>query len=102
MAAHDTTITKSIWICAVIAYLYGIDAVVGINEEGFGKSTYLVNVPEEDFEIIESDYNSKNLPLADAKGFVHAYNKVVGIQKDMRRRKETSWRSDRWIAGNCG
>jgi hypothetical protein len=92
--------TTDIWLCAVLVYLgYRLCEIADLD----GKSTnYVVACPRFDFEILEADYRAGHCPLSDAKAFVSAFNHIIKLQKEMRRRGEQHWNSPEWIAEKVG
>lgn len=103
MSKKDTSQVTDIWLCAFVVYLYGIEALVGIDIEAEGTRkniTFTVNVPECDLQLLQQQYHSKDentgvIP----KAFVDAYQFVLKTQKQVFRDGYGTWRSAAWITG---
>jgi hypothetical protein len=100
MSRRDTSTTDNIWFASVLVFA-GYE-LCSITEADFGTCLYKVQCPEMDFKQLEQDYQHNSLPLADAKSFVDAFNRIVTIQKDYRRRGMSGYSSPDYISGAIG
>lgn len=95
--SDNVTKTNDIWRASLAVYLgYPLVEVEALFDRVMA---YTVACPVCDWEIIESDYMNGRCALADAKEFVAAYNKIVKIQKEMRRHGDLVWTSSDWVEG---
>ena len=93
-----TSTTFNIWHAACCVYAYGHECLIGL-DESFGKSGYVLSVPELDFKEIVKEYDEGTFALSSAKAFVNAFHHIRETQTAMRKRHETTWRSAAWING---
>jgi hypothetical protein len=100
LSKRDTSTTDNIWFASVLVFA-GYE-LCSITEADFGTCIYKVQCPEMDFKQLEQDYQNNSLPLADAKAFVDAFNRIVQTQKSYRKRGLTAWSSERYINGEIG
>jgi hypothetical protein len=95
--AVDGFTTRDVWFAACLAYLgYELYRVELLN--GFD-SVWSFCIESEDAKILAADYDGGRLALSDAKAFVFRFNALARQQRDLRRRGQTSWVSDRWVRG---
>jgi hypothetical protein len=98
--AVDGFTTQDVWFAACLAYLgYELYRVELLDEF---KSSWSFCVESEDAKILAADYDGGRLALSDAKAFVFQFNTLARQQRDLRRRGQTSWVSDKWIRGEIG
>jgi len=101
MSKRDTSTTRDIWLAAVLTYL-GYELCSITDDEGYKTSIYRVQCPEMDFTELEIQYAANQLPLADARSFVNAFNILSHRQRDYRKRGDTQWTNPRWVSGEIG
>jgi hypothetical protein len=100
MSRRDVSTTDDIWFASVL--IYSGYELCSITEQDGRQCTYKIQCPQLDFEELESQYRNNELPLADAKSFVNAFNTISQLQKDYRRRGNTQWTNPRWVSGEIG
>src|ERR1700683_640501 len=100
MSRRDVSTTDDSWFASVLLFV-GYE-LCSITEQDGRQCTYKIQCPQLDFEELESQYRNNELPLADAKSFVDAFNRIVQTQKDYRRRGMSGWSSERFISGEIG
>lgn len=100
MSRRDVSTTDDIWFASVL--IYSGYELCSITEADFGTCIYKVQCPEMDFKQLEQDYQNNSLPLADAKAFVDAFNRIVQTQKSYRKRGMSGWSSQRFQNGEIG
>jgi hypothetical protein len=97
--ANSEVIVREIWSASVLDFL-GFE-LYRVELHGRDADWYY-DAPSLDVQAYLSDYEKGCLVLSDAKAYSHAFTRLSKIQNDMRRRGETSWCSESWIAGRVG
>jgi hypothetical protein len=100
MSRRDVSTTDDIWFASVL--IYSGYELCSITEADFGTCIYKVQCPEMDFKQLEQDYQNNSLPLADARAFVDAFNRIVQTQESYRKRRMSGWSSQRFQDGEIG
>jgi hypothetical protein len=100
---NDGWITQDVFLAAVIHYLYGADALLGIDMIPSGHTTrpqFTFDIASCDGDIIAAEYkSSEGLAVADLNKYAKSYVQITGQLKRLHREGLTSYRSDQWVAG---
>jgi hypothetical protein len=98
MTLEATATTTNVWLAAVALYLYGEEALCAIRDIDGRKSSYTLGVPQSELDELEREYDVGRCSLADAKTFVHAFNRLTQTQRQMRRDGDREWSSVTYVA----
>lgn len=85
-----TSQTSDVFLAAVCTYLYLDDVLIAVDLTD--KAVLTLDIPEEDFKILESQFAKDELTLQ-AKSFCKSYNALTRTLKSMRSRGDTRWDS---------
>jgi len=105
----NTFSTQDIFIASLLAYLYGTDSLICIEDAEFsggsrrGSTTYTLAVPQDEAAVIVKQYetDSEELNIM-PRAYVGCYNSVVARQKQMRQKGHFFWNSPAWQRGEIG
>jgi len=104
MSQRDTSQLTDIFLCALIVYLYGTEALVGVDveQDDLRKNiTFTVNVPSCDLESLQGQYHGRDDSISVIpKAFVDAYQFVLTTQR--RALRDGTYRSTAWVEGRVG
>jgi hypothetical protein len=97
----DVSTLSEIFLTALTIYLYGQEALVGIDLDENNRPVYTVNVPSCDLTILQDQYHAKDESMSVVpKSFAEAYAFVTKIQRQAR--NDGTWRSVAWQRGEVG
>ena len=92
-----TSRTRNVWEAAVAVYA-GYE-LISIETVDHNKDEFTIACPEEDAKLLQRDYHSGTLQLADAKAFVDVYLGIAATRRRMKYSGEKTWNSEAWING---
>ena len=97
---NDNYSTTTMGFAAVLAYVYGVDSLVRVEDDVTNKGQeFHFNIPSLDAEEFKKEYDRGELNISDAKTLIAIFSRIGQTLKKMRREGTTSFCSPSWIAG---
>jgi len=99
----DSFKTQDAWFCAAMQYVFTEEALVRIErqENDFGRDTptFHFAIPSLDAGEYQREFQAGAFAIADLKSFIRTYSFLTRRLRDMKKRGEKRWVSDRWVRG---
>ncbi|SRR6266436_749503 len=96
---NDGYLTGDLWFACAVMYVFGDESLTKITVVDYREKHFVIDAPSLDCQAYYDDFKNGILAISDLKSFMRTYDHVNRILRDMRKKSETEWVSNSWIAG---
>jgi hypothetical protein len=95
--------TRDIWFATAMAYTFGLEAMMRIENERSGQTrntaTFHFDIPSLDAEEYYREFHTGRFAIADLKTYCKIHGDITRLLREMVRRGDQSWASQSWVTG---
>jgi hypothetical protein len=96
---RDGFVTTTIGFAAALAYIFGWESLVRIEDNEDRTQRFHFDIPSLDAEEFRKEFEGGELNISDAKSLIENFSHIARTVKEMRKRNEASWCSRSWVNG---
>jgi len=95
----DGYTTGDIAFASALMYVFGDESLTKIAVVDYREKHFVLDAPSLDCQSYLEDFKAGNFAISDLKSYMRTYDWITRILRDMRKKSETEWVSNSWIAG---